>query len=102
MTKFLVRTCLILVVVLGQWQASSVQALTLGKTYDQSNWQEIQDYLPPFLQQWAKKNYVVFKTQEVKDLNGHMGAFRQAVFNQCRRIEGIGVVLLQNEIFRKN
>ncbi len=40
-------------------------AFTIGKTYDASNWQEIEDMLPPPVLTWVKKGEWILQTREL-------------------------------------
>jgi hypothetical protein len=44
------------------WGIRTSYGFTLGKTYDSSNWQEIEDMAPPFLVRWVRSSDFVLKT----------------------------------------
>lgn len=37
------------------WGMNSAQAFTVGKNYDAGNWQQVRDWLPPFMLNWVKE-----------------------------------------------
>ena len=70
--------CLPFVLIAVACISDSAQAFTPGKTYDQSNWEEIQDLLVPSVLNWVKKGEWSLKTGEF-DYEWEMAdAFRKA------------------------
>jgi hypothetical protein len=60
--RFFCWTCPVLFLIFPHWGINLVQAFTLGKTYDSSNWQEMKDKAPPPLLNWVKKGEFILKT----------------------------------------
>lgn len=48
------------------WGGSSLKAYEVGKTYDKTNWQEIEDYLLNPVKQWIKKGEIVIHTDKLE------------------------------------
>ena len=57
-----VAICMALLIAGSLWKVFPAQAIELGKTYDKSNYQEIEDLLIPPMLNWVKKGEYVIKT----------------------------------------
>ena len=57
-----VALCMALLIAGSLWKVFPAQAIELGKTYDKSNYQEIEDLLIPPMSNWVKKGEFVIKT----------------------------------------
>ena len=62
----IITVCMAFFLLAIVWGAYPVQALDLGKTYDQSNVEEIQDMLARPVLNWVKKGEFVIKTRKLE------------------------------------
>ena len=57
-----VALCMALLFAGSLWKVFPAQAIELGKTYDKSNYQEIEDLLIPPVLNWVKNGELLIKT----------------------------------------
>ena len=60
-----VALCTVLALAGTLWKVVPAQAIELGKTYDKSNYQEIEELLIPPVLNWLKKGEIVMKTSPI-------------------------------------